>query len=199
MNASGMWPRFKTCSITACCCTGEHKNKQTNNQKAVFFTKLDLWHICAHDNLPAVSVNTVYPQYTALPLYVLFHHWKQRWCSVEPWSGWAFACAPPGWREGRCRRLQDQTRVKRLLQCLDNVLFLTFFSGHCKSVSRFPFRRHAGIPWAFCQSQAHSHHHGGRCECWERSAHLQGGKWEVEEVVVTGIKNTLVFYLGQIF
>lgn len=109
-------------SITACYCTGSSVSTKTN--KAVFFTKLHLWHICVHDkpanNVCKHSLSTIH----CIPLYVLFHLWKQWWCSIEPWLGWGFACAPPVWREGRCRRLQDQTRVKWTLRCLDNVLFL---------------------------------------------------------------------------
>lgn len=55
------------------------------------------------------------------------------------------------------------------------------FVGFC-----FHFPRYVWIPQALFQSQAHSNHHGGRCERRERSADLQGRKWEVEEVAISG-------------
>lgn len=57
--------------------------------------------------------------------------------------------------------------------------------------------RHVWIPPGLFQSKTHSHHHGGRCERRERSAHLQGRKWEVEEVAFSGIKkktSTCIFF-----
>lgn len=92
-------------------------------------------------------------------------------------------------------------RTKTLITQTDICLWLVFhrypsyrmfqkISRHLKSTLyvafSFYFPRHVWIPQALFQSQAHSDHHGGRCECREWSTNLQGRKWEVEEVAIAG-------------